>query len=108
MSGISKPIWKSEAEYRLLFDGELGKKKLDDLEFTFGMIEKYLNDNLAKPVINDYLIEYCEKELDNLNRVKGSLSEADFNSKSNGINNILKWANCLKISAFKMMLLLIL
>lgn len=90
------PIWKSEAEYRALFDLNLGTSKLDELEIAFQNIEKYISDNLEKPIINDSIIIHCEYELGKLEQLGNILSQKDINNKKDGLNNILKWANCLK------------
>jgi len=55
------PIWKSEAEYRALFDEEMGSAKLDRLEKEFSYLDRYLTDNMDSPIINETLLNLCEE-----------------------------------------------
>lgn len=89
------PVWKSEAEYRALIVGDLGGNKLDELEFSFKNIEKYLTQNCQKPIINNSLIEYCENELNELNLDKRLLAK-DKEDKNTGLLDIIRWSKCLK------------
>lgn len=90
------PIWKSEAEYRALFECALGSLKLDELEIAFKNIEKYINDNLKMPIINEDLVKHCEDELENLKKLTGILKAKDINNKRDGLQNVLKWARAIK------------
>lgn len=90
------PVWKSEAEYRDLFDNQIGMRNLDILEKEFKVIEKYTIENLEMPIINESLIKYYEEQLVNLNSPTNGDDEKDINNIKDGINVILKWANCLK------------
>ena len=90
------PIWKSEAEYRALFDNELGKNKLDDFEVAFKEIEKYLIDHFSIPVINIDVLSHIQEEERKLEEKKELLPEKDYNSLIIGINKVKKWTLCLQ------------
>ena len=94
------PIWKSEAEYRALFDNDLGKNKLDDFEVAFKEIEKYLIDHFSIPIINSEVLTYIQEEETKLNEKKNELSEKNYNNLIKGITKMRKWMLCLqKIAA---------
>jgi HD superfamily phosphohydrolase len=90
------PIWKSEAEYRSLFDTKVGNDILGSLEIVFYEIEKFLIDNLDIPVINDEVIVFCNNEYKKLDEYGTTLSAKDIQSRINGLNNIMKWLRLLK------------
>ena len=90
------PLWKSEAEYRALFDNELGKNKLDEFEIAFAEIEKYLIDNFSLPVINEKVLERIEIEEREITEKKSKISDKDYMNLMDGINKIKKWINCLR------------
>jgi len=90
------PIWKSEAEYRALFDNELGKNKLDEFEIAFKEIEKYLIDHFSIPVINDQVLQFIQDEEKNIVEKKNLISNKDYNNLISGIEKIKKWVACLK------------
>ncbi len=92
------PIWKSEAEYRLLFDNVLGNGELLDLlENDFKEVEKYIGEKIGNnlPIINDHFIQHCN---DRLQKIKDLPDEqkAVKDDLSRGIRILLMWANGLR------------
>ena len=95
------PVWKSEAEYRALFEHDLGRKRLDELEVSFKDIEKYLIEHFSIPVVDDALLVHIEAEEKQLiqRRDKKEISELDCASLMQGNMKIKRWALCLKETA---------
>lgn len=96
------PVWKSEAEYKALFEHDLGKKRLDQLERAFKDIEKYLIEHFAIPVIDDALLAYLQAEEGRLveKRDGEKISAKDYANLMQGNTKIKRWAQCLeKIAA---------
>lgn len=91
-----RPIWKSEAEYRALFNSKLGKDTLGKLEANFMGIEKFIVNNLGSPVINDRALEYCQKEYEKIENMSSKITEDDKRSLKKGLDNILKWLKSLQ------------
>ncbi|KJS83426.1 hypothetical protein, partial [Desulfosporosinus sp. BICA1-9] len=89
------PLWKSEAEYRALFDNELGKNKLDEFEITFKEIEKYLIDYFSIPVINEKVLEHIEREERKIIEKKSTIPDRDYKNLMDGMKKIEKWVDCL-------------
>ena len=95
------PIWKSEAEYRTLFDIAVGGgRKLEELENDFREIERYLvthNELYPIPVINETtlntILEEERKVAEAIRR--GQVSEKDYPADA-GISKVKKWALCLR------------
>ncbi len=87
------PIWKSESEYRALFDQKLGPESLDKMETEFVALEKYLNLKAENPLINDKTLEICRDELE-------KAQKEDLGSDSmtiiKGFKTHIKWMECLK------------
>ena len=95
------PLWKSEAEYRALFDNELGKYKLDEFEITFKEIEKYLIDYFSIPVINEKVLEHIEREERKIIENKSTIPDRDYKNLMDGMKKIKKWVDCLSRIASK-------
>lgn len=89
------PLWKSEAEYRALFDSELGKNKLDEFEITFKELEKYLIDYFSIPVINEKVLEHIEREERKIIDKKSTIPDRDYKNLMDGMKKIKKWVDCL-------------
>ncbi len=88
------PIWKSEAEYRALFDGKLNEDYLNSLDSMFEKIERYLL-NLEKPIINDEVIKRCHDELKKINE-NTLISEKNKTNLKEGLSNTINWLSLLK------------
>ncbi len=92
------PVWKSEAEYRALFESKLGPSTLDQLERSFKEIEKYLAEHFAIPVIDDALLAYLQAEEGRLieKRDGKEITEKDYVNLMQGNMKIKRWALCLE------------
>ena len=88
------PIWKSEAEYRALFDKTLGDDTLDKFEEAFHEMEEYLIRHRTIPVINEETLAYIQEEEKKISEWK--LPEKEFSTLIGGIKRIKKWVECLK------------
>ncbi len=91
-----RPIWKSEAEYRALFNSRLGKDFLNKLELGFLGIEKFILNNLGSPVINDKALEYCETEYKKIESIGDKISKEDRDNLTRGVSSILYWLKILQ------------
>ena len=93
-----RPIWKSEAEYRVLFDNALGKDTLDKFEIAFQEVEKYLTNNFSRPIINDKALAYIHEEEKKIceNKRSNSISPKDYDNLLSGNAKVKKWVLCLK------------
>ncbi|WP_156831332.1 hypothetical protein [Desulfitobacterium sp. PCE1] len=89
------PLWKSEAEYRALFDNELGKNRLDEFEIAFKDMEKYIIDNFSIPVINENVLVSIERKENEIEEEKNTIPDRDYKNLMDGIKKIKKWINCL-------------
>lgn len=91
------PIWKSEAEYRALFDEKLGPESLDKLEEEFASLGKYLdfmNGNF--PIINKSALSRIKRELDEADQ---ELLGNDWENTVNSYKTHIKWMECLERAA---------
>lgn len=81
-------IWKSEAEYRALFERTLGPDKLNELDSYFAWIENYLNKNISSPgdsilpIINQTFLDHCKKHQQELvEQVRKNPGQKDYTSQ---------------------------
>ena len=51
------PIWKSEAEYKAIFERQLGEEKLNLLEYKYDMVEE-ISDKYVRVYIKPYYEKY--------------------------------------------------
>ncbi len=54
------PVWKSEAEYRVVFDTAKGKKWLTDFEEDLKLTEKFLREECDFPILNKDSEKRCQ------------------------------------------------
>lgn len=87
------PVWKSEAEYRALFDRKLGDESLDELEEDFSSIEKFLNLKADEPIINEITLQLCKDEL---TEAEQQDLGPDQETTISGYKTRIKWMECLK------------
>lgn len=89
-------IWKSEAEYRALFERTLGPDKLNELESHFAWIENYFNKNISSPensilpIINQTFLDHCKKRQQELEKqVRENPGQKDFISQLSSFSKIV-------------------
>lgn len=89
------PVWKSEAEYKAIFERELGEEKLNLLEKQFKQLEDFLLQEVHMPIINDEAVLKCEKILSDVkNNVE--LGKVDKETQTKRYENIHKWLTFIK------------
>lgn len=89
------PVWKSEAEYKAIFERELGEEKLNLLEKQFKQLEDFLLQEVHMPIINDEAISKCEKILLNV-KSNAELGRVDKETQIKRYENITKWLSFFK------------
>lgn len=89
------PIWKSEAEYKAVFERVLGEEKLNLLEKQFKQLEDFLLQEVHMPIINNEAISKCEKTLSDV-RNNVELGKVDKETQIKRYENITKWLEFLK------------
>lgn len=89
------PVWKSEAEYKTMFIQPLGKETLDRLEIQFGRLEKFLNEELNYPIVNEEALQKCESVIERIESTT-ILSEMDKKAQLESYKSIYMWMTCLK------------
>ncbi len=57
------PVWKSESEYKAIFDGLLTEETFDTLEKSLEELEKYLNFMAKSKEINAGVLEACKSDI---------------------------------------------
>lgn len=84
-----KPIWKTEAEYRSLFEAKHGKEGaiMTKLESDFSKIEGYLTKTAFAPIINQELL----KQLDERDAAAESDVDPETRNKIFESNIVKKW-----------------
>lgn len=87
------PLWKSEAEYRALFDSVLGPISLEKLEVYSSKLEKYLTLSNGEAIINQLILD---KNYDELRRASSTALGADKENTINGYEQRIKFMECLK------------
>lgn len=89
------PVWKSEAEYKAIFERELGEEKLNLLEKQFKQLEDFLLQEVHMPIISDKAISVCERILTDV-RNNEKLGKVDKETQIKRYENIIKWLAFLK------------
>lgn len=96
-----RPLWKSESEYKAIFNKGLSDETYKILEDSFDELSKYLNMINNSVVIDDMTIKRIEKDIEaNGELIKKDENKKDyFNSQIKTKNKILRLLKCLKIFA---------
>lgn len=89
------PIWKSEAEYKAIFERSLGEEKLNLLESHFKQLENFLLQEVHMPIINDEAMKVCEEILQNID-TSTELKKVDKETQVKRYKNIKSWLEFLK------------
>lgn len=96
-------IWKSEAEYRALFERTLGPDRLNELESYFAWIENYFNKNVSSPgnfllpIIDQTFLDHCKKRRQELEKqVKKDPGQKDYASQLSMFSKIVPLLSQLK------------
>lgn len=69
-------VWKSEAEYHIIFDEGKSRGWLDKFENCLRFVEKFLQEECTVPVLNDDSAEQCQTMLKKVNE-QTDLKEED-------------------------------
>lgn len=84
------PIWKSEAEYKAIFERQLGEEKLNLLEKQFKQLENFLLQEINLPIVNQAAVEACEKIIDYIKNEK-TVGDVDKETQLRRYGNIQTW-----------------
>lgn len=102
--GRRHAIWKSEAEYRALFERTLGPDRLNDLESYFAWIESYFNKNISSPgesllpIIDKTFLEHCERRKQELEKqVEKNPDQKDYVTQFSIFSKIVPLLSRIKI-----------
>lgn len=89
-------IWKSEAEYRALFERTLGPDRLNELESLFAWIENYFSKNVFAlgdsmlPIVDHTFLEHCQKSCQQLEQqIKENPNQKDYVSQYDILSKIV-------------------
>lgn len=84
------PIWKSEAEYKAIFERQLGEEKLNLLEKQFKQLEVFLLQEMQFPIIDSNAVDACEKMIDSINTSE-TIGDVDKETQLKRYKNIYGW-----------------
>lgn len=84
------PVWKSEAEYKAIFERQLGEEKLNILEKQFKQLESFLLQEIHLPVVNQNAVDKCQKIIDYIHESK-TLGDVDKETQWKRYKNIHTW-----------------
>lgn len=97
------PLWKSEAEYKAIFNRGFSEISLEKLENEFEELSKYLNYNNNSSKIND---EALQKLKEDIEKTKSQLENVTKTEKNERLKKQIeqkqkhvKWLKCLKAFA---------
>lgn len=84
------PVWKSEAEYKAIFERQLGEEKLNLLEKQFKQLESFLLQEIHLPIVNSNAVDACQKIIDSINASK-TVGDVDKETQLKRYNYIYGW-----------------
>lgn len=65
------PMWKSEAEYTVIFDNKKGKEWINNFSKILGKLDSFLETECTSPLLNQDALQFCDKKLNEVKRQKG-------------------------------------
>jgi len=87
------PIWKSEAEYRVIVDGLLGEDVFPKLEAQLKILESFLLEESISQCIDEQSKSKCLTLLNEID-VDDELSNKDKETMKERYNIVLNWLTC--------------
>lgn len=91
------PLWKSEAEYKAIFNTGFSDATFAIVERELEGLEKYLNMLNGSSQMNDAAIDAVNKDIEETKAqiTPGSLTESKYKNQLATKQRYLKWLNCL-------------
>ena len=75
------PIWKSESEYKIFVDGNIGDNTYKKLVHQLEILDKFLVQESPTHCLDDETLNFCQKQLDDLLSYDLSQSDKDVMQK---------------------------
>lgn len=89
------PMWKSEAEYKVIIDNKRGRDWTSNFSNILEELHKFLETDCPTPLLNDAALECCNTKLEDV-KSNGNISDYDRQRFLKKYENLLK-----SIEAFK-------
>lgn len=94
------PIWKSEAEFRAIFQNAIGEnsKSIQTLQSDFESLAEYCENKNGTPIVNESIVEYLDAELKENEQAlqAGDLDEDLYADVKRSLNSHKYWVTALK------------
>lgn len=92
------PLWKSESEYKAIFDTGFTEDVFEIMENEFIELSKYLNFLKKSQEINDDVLVACNKDIDNIQRMASEkeISSDQIQTLLKAKKKHMKWMMALK------------